>query len=152
MTRDVLDKVGTLLVGEDASVEIPRLFEIELGNFGKVENGTSDELLVSRNIIRFLLVVESLDRRDVVGSRTLVVTESHQTISLEVGDRVDGSVDGELSVVGTETVSVSVGVREETGLENGIGGRLDTLDEVRRREGNLLNLGANERRRQSSVR
>jgi len=36
---------------------------------------------------------------------------------------------------------VSVGVGEESGLENGISGRLNTLDEVRRREGDLLDFG-----------
>jgi hypothetical protein len=59
---------------------------------------------------------------------------------LEVHGRVDGSVDGELSVVGSESVTLSVGVREETGLENRVGSRLDSRNEVRGREGNLFNL------------
>jgi hypothetical protein len=36
---------------------------------------------------------------------------------------------------------VSVGVGEETRLKNRVGGGLDTLDEVRGSEGDLLNLG-----------
>lgn len=36
---------------------------------------------------------------------------------------------------------LGVRVREETGLENGIGGRLDTRHKVTGREGNLLDLG-----------
>lgn len=111
----------TVLVGEDTLVEIPRLFEIELGDFRKVENRTSEELLVGGDVVRLLLVGEREERRDVVGTETLVVAESHLAVSLEVGDGVDGSVNRELCVVGTETVTVSVGVREETRLENGIG-------------------------------
>jgi len=71
-----------------------------------------------------------------------LVVESGGTISLEVGGLGKRSVDGELSVVDSETVSVSVGVGEETGLEDGIGTGLDSRNEMGRREGNLLDLGA----------
>lgn len=146
MTRNVLDKVGSLFVGEDSLVEIPRLLEIELGNFRKVEKRSSDEFLVGRYVVGLLLVSEGLNRRDVVGTRSLVVAESHEPISLEVGDGVDGSVDRKLSVVGAETVAMRVGVREETGLEDRISRGLDTFDEVGRGEGDLLDLGAANKR------
>jgi len=93
-----------------------------------------------RDVVGVLLVVKSLERRLVIGSRTLIV-ESGGTISLEVGGLSERSVDGELSVVDTKAVSVSVGVGEETRLENGIGTGLDSRDEVGRREGDLLDLG-----------
>ena len=141
MTGNVIDKVCFLLVGKDSLVKVSRLLEIEFGNFGKILNGSSKELLVLRDVVRILLVVESLERRLVVGSRTLVV-ESGGTIPLEVGGLSERRVDRELSVVDSETVSVSVGVREESRLEDRIGTRLDSRNEVRRREGDLFNLGA----------
>ena len=141
VTRNVVDKVCLLLVGKDSLVKVSRLLEVELGNFGEVLNGSSKELLVLGDVVRILLVVESLKRRLVVGSRTLVV-ESGGTISLEVGGLSERRVDRKLSVVDSETVSVSVGVREESRLEDGIGTRLDSRNEVGRREGDLLNLGA----------
>ena len=141
MTGNVIDKVCFLLVGKDSLVKVSRLLEIEFGNFGKILNGSSKELLVLRDVVRILLVVESLERRLVVGSRTLVV-ESGGTVSLEVGGLSERRVDGELSVVDTETVSMSVGVREESRLEDGISTRLDSGNEVGGREGDLFNLGA----------
>jgi len=46
-----------------------------------------------------------------------------------------------LLVVDSETVTVCVWVREETGLENWVSRGLDVGDEVRGREGRLLDLG-----------
>lgn len=42
--------------------------------------------------------------------------------------------------MGKSRVPVGVGVREKTRLEHGVGGRLDTMDEMRRRERDLLDL------------
>lgn len=141
VTRDVLDKVGAFLIGEDSLVEVTGLFEIELGHLGEVEDCSADELLVSRNVIRLLLVRETLERRDIVRAVSLVL-ERHETITLEVGNRVRRSVDRKLSIVRTESVAVSVGVREETRLEDRVGRRLDTLGEVRGREGDLFDFRA----------
>lgn len=65
------------------------------------------------------------------------------SISLEVGHlvRYDRLVDRELLVVGSNSVSVCVRVGEESGLENGIGRRLDSGDHVRWVESDLLDLG-----------
>lgn len=52
-----------------------------------------------------------------------------------------GSVDWQLLVVDSETVTVGVRVREETGLEDGVGGWLDTGDEMGGGESDLLDLG-----------
>jgi hypothetical protein len=59
------------------------------------------------------------------------------TIPLEVVDRDDRRVDGELLIVDTKTVAMGVGVREEPGLEDGICRGLDVGDEMRRRESGL---------------
>lgn len=55
----------------------------------------------------------------VVNSGSLVTVDGHGTITLVVGDSSSvGAVDGDLVVVGTESVSVGVGIREETALEH----------------------------------
>jgi len=70
------------------------------------------------------------------------VAESHgETISLVVSN--SGSVwavNGELLIVGTETVSVSIGVREETTLKHLVQGRLNTWNQVAGSESRLLSL------------
>lgn len=86
------------------------------------------------------LVLKRRQAALVVGAEALV-NERHGTITLEVGDRGNGSVDGKLAVVDTQTVTVSVGVGEETRLEDGICGGLDTGDEMGGRERSLLDLG-----------
>lgn len=69
------------------------------------------------------------------------LTESHGSISLEVHGRVHRGIDGELSVVSSKSMTLSVGVREETGLEDRVGSGLNSGDKMRRREGDLLDLG-----------
>lgn len=59
-----------------------------------------------------------------------LVVERHKAIALEVGDGDDGRVDRQLVVVDAETVTVRVGVGEETGLQNGVRRGLNTGHEV----------------------
>jgi len=99
------------------------------GDLRQVGDGGTDPLLV---------VVGGADRlvgqlavgRGVVGVGAVVAVDGHETITLEGVEGAEGSVDGDLLVVDTETVAVGVGVREETGLEDGVGRRLDTRDQV----------------------
>jgi hypothetical protein len=77
---------------------------------------------------------------DVVGSAALVV-EGHLSVSLEVAD-LEGSkalVDRELLVISADSVSVSIGVGEESRLEDRVGGWLYTWHQMGRVEGSLLN-------------
>jgi hypothetical protein len=95
---------------------------------------------ITGSIVYSALLIQIGQRLDgalVVGPVALV-DERHRSIALEVGDGNDRSVDGELLVVGTETVAVGVGVGEETGLEDGVGGRLDIGDHVGGRKGGLM--------------
>ena len=71
-------------------------------------------------LIRLLLVREGNKTALVVGTPALVL-ESHKPIALEVSNGNERLVDGELLVVGTNTVAVGIRVREETGLQYGIG-------------------------------
>ena len=88
-----------------------------------------------------LAELDGVDRTQVVGSSTLVVV-CHRSISLEVAELVGspGSVNGQLLVVGTNAMSMSVCVRKEAGLKDWIGRRLNTRNEVGRTERNLLDL------------
>lgn len=92
--------------------------------------------LVLGLLVRLLLVREGHQAALVVGAPPLVI-DGHETITLEVGNRDERLVDGELLVVDTETVAMSIRVREQTRLEDWIGGGLDTRNEVRRGERSL---------------
>lgn len=140
VTSNVADKALASSIVEDLGPESVGLLEVELGNGRKVGDGGSGELLVGDGRVARLLVLEGLDRRLVVGGVALIV-EGSGSVTLEVAGGVERSIDGQLSVVGSETVAVSVGVGEETGLEDRVGGGLDSGNKVRRREGDLLNLG-----------
>lgn len=63
---------------------------------------------------------------------------STRSITLEVDHGDDRSIDRQLLVVDTKTVTVSIGVGEQTRLEDGIGRRFDIWNKMGRREGNLL--------------
>jgi hypothetical protein len=92
---------------------------------GKV-NGT-----LPGNIIQWFdaaLVVREAALRD-VGSRS---------ITLEVDDRNNRSIDRQLLIVGTKTMAVSIRVREKTGLEDWVGRRFNVRNEMGRRKSSLL--------------
>lgn len=85
------------------------------------------------------LVLNRLERRLIVGSGTLTDKQTRSS-TLEVGRRDQGRIDGQLVVVDAETVALSVRVREHAGLEYRVGRSFDSGDQVRGREGDLLNL------------
>jgi hypothetical protein len=78
----------------------------------------------------------------VVNTLSILMTESHgETISVVVGNsRSVWAVNRKLLVVGTKTVSVSIGVREETALKHLVEGRLNTGNQVAGGESGLLGL------------
>lgn len=75
-------------------------------------------------------ICKGLNTALVVGSAPLRM-EGHRTITLEVGNFGDGCVDWQLLVVHAETMTMGVWVREQTGLKDRIGRRLDVWNEVR---------------------
>ena len=60
------------------------------------------------------------------------------SITLEVDDGNNRSIDGQLLIVGAKTMTVSIRVGEKTGLKNGVGRRFNVRNEMGRRKGNLL--------------
>ncbi len=93
-------------------------------------------------IILPLLEADRLDRAEVVWPAALV-EECHLSIPLEVAhpEGAHGLVDRELLVVRPDSVTVCVRVREETGLEDRIGRRLDTGHHVSGVVCHLLDFG-----------
>ena len=70
---------------------------------------------------------------------TSVIVDSHGSISLGIVDLGSvRAVDRDLFVVGSESVAVSVGIREETALEHLIERWLHSRHQVARGEGRLL--------------
>jgi len=119
------------------------LDKVDWLDLGEVGDGIANELVV--DLVQWNGSLHELgwcDRRDEVGSAALVVV-GHLTVTLEATDLlgVQVLVDRELLVVGTDSVSVGVGVGEETGLEDRIGRRLNAWYEMGRVEGSLLDLG-----------
>jgi len=144
---NVVDVSLTLLIVPDFSPERAGLLKVELSDLAQIPPGATDKGLVAGKtggIVNggiksaFLADVgQGMDAALVVGAAALG-NERRRTIALEVGDGDDGLVDWQLLVVDAQTVTVSVRVREEAGLEDRVGRSLDVRDEVRRREGGLF--------------
>lgn len=79
--------------------------------------------------------------RGVVGVRTVVAINGHDTVALIRVKSAEGLVDGDLLVVDAETVAVGIWVGEEAGLQDGVGGGLDAGDHVAGGEGDLFDFG-----------
>jgi hypothetical protein len=75
---------------------------------------------------------------------TLVVREAtlrdvcSRSITLEVDDGNNRSIDRQLLIVGTKTMTMGIRVREKTGLKDGVGRRFNVRNEMGRRKGDLL--------------
>lgn len=77
------------------------------------------------------LVLQRPEGRWVVGIRAMVAIHAHCAVTVEGRECAQGAVDGNgLIVRRAEAVTVGVRVREEAGLEDGIGGGLDAGDKV----------------------
>lgn len=77
----------------------------------------------------------------VIGVRAVIAIDGHDAIALVRVERSKGLVHGDLLVVDAEAMTVGIRVREQTGLQDRVGGGLDAGDQVRGREGDLLDLG-----------
>ena len=75
------------------------------------------------------LIRKGRDRALVVRPVALI-DKGHGSITLEVGNRSNGSIHWKLLIVGTETMTVCIGVGEKAGLEDRVSGRLDVRDKV----------------------
>lgn len=132
MARDILDPSLLGLGIEDPLPQGARGIEVLLADLGEEGDGVSSE--VSMELVQAdsaFAEMDRLDRADVVRSRALV-EERHTSVSLEVCEAVIGprSVDGQLLVVDTDAMAVCVGVREESRLQDRVGGRFNSWNHV----------------------
>lgn len=86
-----------------------------------------------------LLVPKGANRAWVMGSETLVIIIC-RSVSLKVGDGDYRLVDRELLVVHAKTMTLGIGVGEQTSLKDRICRWLDSGDKMGGRESNLFNL------------
>ena len=115
---DVLDQVSPVSFIHYLSEQSPGLLEIIIGVLVRVSACETCEcklsLLLAR-VLNWAIVGVGL----VIGSTTLVSIDGGGAISLIVSDSSSvGAVDGDLIEVSTESVSVGIGVREESALEH----------------------------------
>lgn len=87
------------------------------------------------------LVVQRTERGGVVRISAVVSVDGHGAVAVERGEGGQRTIDRDLVGVGAESVAMGVGVGEETGLEDRVGGGLDAGHHVGRREGGLLDFG-----------
>lgn len=140
---DVVNKVFLLVWGLSKNLpELSGLLEVNTVGADNplVGDGLTNPLLVLLMQVDVLSVLQGLERRGVVGQRAGVAVNSHLTISVVRSMGMVGTVDGDLGEVGTESVSLSIGIREESRLQDGIGRGLPAGDGVGGREGSLLGL------------
>ena len=69
-----------------------------------------------------------------------ILTLGHETVPLVVVDLVDRAVDGQLFVVGAQTVALSILVPEQAALQQLVGRGLDAWNEVGGGEGGFLHI------------
>lgn len=118
VTRDRLDEALPRLLVEDLLPKSTWRIKILWPDLGEEGNSFTGELSVGVvQVDRTLPERDGIDRAEVIGPRTLVV-ECHVSVALEVRHVVGYTrrIDWKLLVVGTDSVSVSVGVTEETRL------------------------------------
>jgi hypothetical protein len=138
---DVLNQMSSISLGHHLSEESSRLLKVVV----RVLMGVSAS--VSAHSKRCHLLSGVLDRAVVavglvVNGTALISINSARAISLVVGYSSSvRAVDGDLVIVGTESVSVGVGVREDSALEHLISRELNTGDDMGWGECDLLNLG-----------
>lgn len=142
MARDICDKV--FLLTRRAAEHIPEtlcLDEIVVVYFLEklVDSSTRPALVCHGGLDR--LVGQLSVRAGIVGVGTVVAIDGHGAITLEGVECLERSIDRNLLIVGSKTVTMGIRVRKESGLEDRVDGGLNTRHQVRRRKGNLLNLG-----------
>lgn len=141
MSNDVVDQVGSVLRAHDLSEQGSGLSEVAVGVGGSV---SLDQSADSEGAQGEALVLDGASEAVglVVGGGSLVAINAHRAVSLVVGDSgSERAVDGDLVIVGSESVSVGVGVGEESALEHSVVGGLNAWNHVAWGEGGLLGLG-----------
>lgn len=143
MPRDIAHKPLPSLLIEDPLPQRPRRIEVLRANLRQERNRLALEVRVRGiDVHRAGLELDRRNGREVIRAAALVV-KRHHAVALEVAHpiRDSGSVDGELLVVSSHAVAVGIGVAEETGLQDRVGGGLNAWHEMGGGESDLLDFG-----------
>lgn len=139
----VLNEALLRTVIEDLIPQGARCNKVLGSDLGEESDGVTNK--ISMDFVEVNTSLTELDRcnRRQVWRTTSLVVDRHIAISLKIAHAVwhTGGVDRKLLVVDADTVAVSVGVREQTTLENRVRRRLNTWRHMSRVESDLLNLG-----------
>ena len=138
---NIFNKVSSVSFVHDLSEESSGLLEIVIGMLMRVSASESSHR--EFNLLLAWILNRAIQRIGlIVGCASLVSIDGGRAIPLIVGNSSSvGAVDGNLIIVGTESVSVSVGVREKSALEHLVSRELNAWDNVSRGKSGLLNLG-----------
>ena len=137
---DVLDQVSPVSLVHYLSEESSGLLEIIIRVLMRVSACEAGERKLSL-LLAWVLNWAVLRVGLIIGTTTLVSIYGGGTISLIVSDSSSvRAVDGDLIEVSTESVSVGIGVREESALEHLVCRWLNTWDGVSGSKGDLLSL------------
>lgn len=139
-TGDVVDNTLALGVVEDLAEELTSLLVVIVRVIVSV---AADLTVVGGSVPGGMLSnsdgASGVRVRSVILSRAEVSIDAHGTITLVgVNTGSVGAVNGDLFVVGSESMSVSIRVREKTSLEHLVERGLDSGNQVRRRESGLF--------------
>lgn len=141
MTSNVVSQISLLVsVSGQSLVQSPCLnvFSV-IALPGEWTSSAGPDLLILLELD--VLGLELVGRGVVVRGGTQVAVDVHSTVShVWVENTSHRTVDWDLLVVDTQPVSVSVRVREQSRLQDWVGGCLHVWNGVGRRESNLLNL------------
>lgn len=141
VTSDVLDQVLSANIVENLAEELTRLLVVVvLVGVGSARDTALHWVLVPR--VSLLLDGATQGVGLIVGGGTEVSVHAHGTVTDVVGAHASavGAVNGDLVVVGAQTVTMGVRVVQQTALEHLVVGGLDTGHKVRGSEGRLLGL------------
>lgn len=86
-------------------------------------------------------VLQRTEGRWVVGVGAIVAVHVHHAVTLVGAECIEWAVDRDRLGVAAQTVTVGVGVREKTGLQDRVGGGLNTRNHVRGGESSLFDFG-----------
>lgn len=139
---DSLDNLCSHLVVEYLAEEFARLLIVGVRVLVRIATGLADHNLLLLGV-DFVLDGGAVNRVGlVVGCGTISTVDSHQTVTGVVVAHASAvwAVDGDLVIVGAESVSVGIGVVDKTTLEHLVVGGFNTWDHVSWGESGLLSL------------
>jgi len=140
MPSDVVDESFLGSIVHDLLPESAWLLKVDFVDLAEMGLSVAEPPLMLDLLVTFLLIGQWSDAALIVGSRALA-DESAVSVPLEVGNGYNRSVDWQLLIVHTQTVTVCIRVREQTRLEHRVRGWFNARNSVRRGESGLLDLG-----------